>query len=141
MVASGVFATHHMVPVEALRDEDLKQFFRDYFPGFNIESHANFAEKARNPFAGQQLNIGTQDSDHPWIITALKRIRTEVLSINVDADGNRVLADSLNIDFVKRAVGCVISRTIPSPSTPCSTNCQTTSDLLDAEPSTLNLGA
>ncbi len=101
MVASGVFATHHMVPVDALKDRELKRFFDDYFPGFNIESHANFAEKARNPFAGQQLNIGTQDSDHPWIITALKRIRTEVLSIHVDADGNRVLADSLDIDFVK----------------------------------------
>ena len=61
MAASGVFATHHMVLVQDLEDRGLKRFFDDYFPGFNIESHAKLAEKARNPFAGQQPNIGTQD--------------------------------------------------------------------------------
>jgi hypothetical protein len=60
-----------MVPKEAFSG-DFQEFLREYFPGFGIEAEYNFTEKATTRAAGQQLNIGLQVSDLPWIKAALR---------------------------------------------------------------------
>ena len=77
------------------------RFLKEFFPGYGLDAEYNFIEKATTQAAAQQLNIGMQDSNHPWIDAALAQIEKDIRAVYVDANGNPVSANDSNVDLVK----------------------------------------